>query len=290
MYYILSIFTGILIAVMVVYNGELAKFYGIYTATLIIYIIGFTISAFLLLIKRDTKKIKKDLPLYLYIGGGIMGVLTTVFNNIAFMKLSVSALLALGLLGQSITSIIIDNYGFFEMPKLAFKKEKFIGLLFLIIGIGTMLTLKDLKMAGAIFVSLITGLTVVLSRTISARLSDETSMSVSVFFNYASGLILSLIIVAILAVFKKESFVFGLPSNNMIFLGSILSIIVIALSNLTVTKISSFYMTLLLFIGQIGAGIVLDIILTKTFFWGNLVGGIFVAIGLTVNMWLDKKI
>ena len=48
-------------------------------------------------------------------------------------------------------------------------------------------------------------------------------------------------------------------------------------------------MTLLLFIGQIFSGIILDIILTHEFSQVNLIGGILVTIGLFIDVWIDKK-
>lgn len=78
------------------------------------------------------------------------------------------------------------------------------------------------------------------------------------------------------------------PSNIWIYLGGVISIFVVVLSNITVTKISSFYMTLLLFIGQVFTGIFFDILLTHSFSKKNLIGCIFVATGLALNMWMDK--
>ncbi|WP_202906312.1 DMT family transporter, partial [Clostridium botulinum] len=58
--------------------------------------------------------------------------------NLSFSKLGVSLTLALGLLGQSLSSIFIDHFGLLGMKVIKFEKKKCIGLLFIILGIFIM--------------------------------------------------------------------------------------------------------------------------------------------------------
>ncbi len=50
-------------------------------------------------------------PSFKYYIGGAVGAATTLFNNMAFGHISISAILALTLLGQSVTSFCIDSFG-----------------------------------------------------------------------------------------------------------------------------------------------------------------------------------
>ena len=140
MYYLLSILCGSLIAIMIAINGNLTGFFGTYTATVIIHFLGLIFVAILLLIKKEKFLPRAKLPLYYYLGG-VLGVATTAFNNLAFMTLSVSAILALGLLGQSITSIIVDHLGAFQTSKQPFEKKKLIGFAFVVIGTAIILSI-----------------------------------------------------------------------------------------------------------------------------------------------------
>ncbi len=140
MYYFLSIICGSLIAIMIAINGNLSNGYGAYLSAVIIHVIGLILISVLMMLKKESFLIKEKLPLYCFLGGAI-GVATTVFNNLAFKELSVSAILALGLLGQSICSIIIDHFGILNMPKQTFNKKKLIGIAFVIMGIGTILSI-----------------------------------------------------------------------------------------------------------------------------------------------------
>ncbi len=63
----------------------------------------------------------------------------------------------------------------------------------------------------------------------------------------------------------------------------------VLLSNVTVRRISAFYMTLLLFVGQVFTGIVVDMALTGVFSPQNLIGGALVAAGMAVNLRLEPQ-
>jgi len=287
-YFLFSVLTGAFIAIMIVANGELASTYGVYSSTAVIHLIGLIFVIVFYAFNKQPKQSKKRLPFYFYLGG-LLGVGTVVFNSMAFGKISVSAILALGLLGQSVTAIIIDHFGWFKMPKVAFSKKKLIGLTFVFIGIFIMVALREAKKGMAITVALLTGLTVVISRTLNARLAQETSMMKSTLFNYIIGFGSAVVIMIVAG--GRESMLndFTLSSNVWIYTGGLIGVFAIMILNITVTKISSFYLTLLLFIGQVFSGIVIDVLLTESFSMNNLIGGILVTIGLTINVWLDKK-
>lgn len=134
MYYLLSVICGALVASMISINGGLTNFYGTYIATVIIHFVGLIFITIYLKLKGEAFLPKERLPFYYFLGGAI-GVGTTVFNNIAIGSISISAILALSLLGQSITSIVIDHFGLFGMSAQRFNKKKLIGLTFVLIGI-----------------------------------------------------------------------------------------------------------------------------------------------------------
>ena len=135
-YYLLSILAGSIIAVMIAVNGVLSLHYSVYLATVIIHIVGLAIITLILIHHRENPMPwkNKQLPLFLY-SGGLVGVATTIFNNLAYGRISMSAILAAVLLGQSVASMIIDHFGWLDMPHQPFNKKKVIGLSFIILGI-----------------------------------------------------------------------------------------------------------------------------------------------------------
>ncbi len=54
------------------------------------------------------------------------------------------------------------------------------------------------------------------------------------------------------------------------------------------SKISSFYLTLLLFIGQLFTGIIINAWSTGKISFYQVIGGTLVVLGLTYNLYIDK--
>jgi transporter family-2 protein len=269
---------------MVVFNGWLSGHCGVYLSTVIIHVVGLALITLLMIFKHGNPFLKMQ-KWYLYIGGAI-GVLTIVFNNLAFGSISVSAILALGLFGQSITSLIIDQYGLMGMPRYPFSKRKIIGLVILACGIISML---DKFKIMALILSLLSGVTVVLSRTVSAKLASYTNVITSTFYNYLVGLAVSLAAFFLLGGNENASIYLPKLSNAYIYFGGVLGVYVVLLSNIVVEKISSYYLTLLLFMGQVFSGVLIDSLISGGFSTQNLVGGLFAATGLYTNLLLDRK-
>jgi len=283
MYYIIALLSGILIAVMIVCNGVLTAQFGVYSAIAAIHLIGFLLITLLIFI-RGEKPFAKKMPWYLYLGGAI-GVATTAFNNLSYDRISVSAILALGLLGQSITSIIIDQFGLMNVSKHPFKKNKLFGLFLISCGIALMITEFEVL---AVLLSFLAGVSLVISRTLNARLAEGTSISSSTFFNYLIGLAVAVPIMILIG--RNEPFMIrpNFSSDIYIYLGGIFGVAVVLLSNVIVSKISAFYMTLFLFIGQLFSGLLLDTIISGVFSSRNFLAGILVSVGLVINLLLDR--
>jgi len=283
MFYLISLLTGILITVMIAVNGMLTVEYGIYSATVVIHIVGLIVIAIVVLVKRE-RPFGTRYSWFLYLGGAI-GVMTTVFNNVSFGRISVSAILALGLLGQSVAGLIVDQYGIMGMPKHPFTKRKLIGLMLIIAGIASMINTFE---PVAVVVSFIAGCTIVASRTVNAKLADLTSVRVSTFYNYVVGLFVAIPVFLLLGRNEITFAEFSFAPQWYIYMGGVLGVCVVLIFNIIVVKISAFYLTLLVFIGQVFSGIAIDIVLSGEVSLRNLIGGVLVALGLSVNLFLDR--
>lgn len=137
MYRFYAVFIGVLITIMVTFNGILDSYLGTYFTVLVIHIVGLTAVTTILLLRKEKLVFKKGIPLYLYSGGGI-GILLVIFNNICFSSLGVSLTLSLGVFGQLLLSCIIDHFGLLGMDIYKFKKKKLIGFTIILIGIIVM--------------------------------------------------------------------------------------------------------------------------------------------------------
>ncbi len=137
MYNLLSLLIGVLIAFMIVCNGELSAGVGNYSSLVIIHILGYLALVIIMLYKKITIPFKMHLPLYLY-SAGALSIFTILFNNITFSIIGVSLPVALGLLGQTLTSMVFDQYGLLGMQKIKFNKKKLIGITIITIGVCIM--------------------------------------------------------------------------------------------------------------------------------------------------------
>ncbi|MEG1255749.1 DMT family transporter [Clostridium sp.] len=140
-----------------------------------------------------------------------------------------------------------------------------------------------------IIVSILAGVSNVISRIINSNLANEIGIFQSTFFNYVVGLILSIIFL----IFSSESIFIPASIRQsippMAYLGGLMGVIVVGLSSYLTPKISVFYLTLFLFVGQLFVGIFLDFITLGELSIGKVLGGLLVVTGLTYNLILDKK-
>lgn len=141
----------------------------------------------------------------------------------------------------------------------------------------------------ALFAAITCGITVVISRTTNAKLSDSRSNTTSTLYNYLTGFIVSFLVLLIV---KESSPTWVIPdslSGYLMYLGGIVGVFSILLSNYVTPKISAFQLTIILFISQIFTGILIDWLRYNTLSIGKILGGILVLVGLIYNTYIDMK-
>lgn len=140
-----------------------------------------------------------------------------------------------------------------------------------------------------ILLAILAGVSIVLSRIINYVLADKIGLFQGTFFNYLTGFIGSLV----LLLFSRETMSLFAPASYQgtwwAYIGGAVGVGVIALSSHLSSKISAFYLTLLLFVGQLFGGMVLDYLVSGDFSIQKIVGGVLVVIGLSYNLWVDSR-
>jgi transporter family-2 protein len=137
MYKAYSAIIGVLLAVMILFNGMLSSNLGNNIASVIIHVTGLIAVTCLLVINRKKVNFRRDIPLYLY-SAGVIGVFTVISTNISFNSIGASLTFSLSLLEQTIASLIVDHYGLLGMKVIKFQKGKLIGLILISSGIIVM--------------------------------------------------------------------------------------------------------------------------------------------------------
>lgn len=285
MYQLLALLTGVLLSVMISINGSLSGFYDMYTAAVIIHAVGVLFALVMALIRKEKPLPRSRSPWWFYLGG-VIGVATTLFNVFAFGRISMTSIVALGLLGQTVTSVLVDSTGWMGMVRRPFKKSSLIGLVFCLAGIVIMLDNSVLEAALAVWFSLLTGVVIVISRSINARLAERIGAMPGSFVNHLAGLPVTIIIAFFASpAFRGFSFSGGHPF--WAYLGGILGVFGVVLFNILVPKISQFSLTVLTFAGQVASGIVLDLASGQFKADRSFIGGLVITGGIGLNMLVD---
>lgn len=134
----LSFLAGMIVTVMNVFNGQLSNHIGVYLSTVLIHFIGLMTFFVIMVIKKQKISFHHHLPLLFYTGG-MIGVFTVIFNVISISTIGAALVTALGLLGQMITSLVLEYMEWLGTIKRKLSFQKVVSLMIVVIGIGVMM-------------------------------------------------------------------------------------------------------------------------------------------------------
>lgn len=289
MYILLTILAGVVIALMIPVNGALTGEFGTFPAAAIVHLVGTLLALLICAAQKEKKTLWGHKPKWAYLGGAV-GVLTTVFNIMAYGKISMTSIVALGLLGQSITALVIDTCGFLGMQKRPFRKTSLWAIAFAAVGIFVMMdrSIGTRSAVIPVILSIGAGVSVVISRTLNARLAEYTGALRGSLVNHIVGLMVTVVLA--FAVMIKNGFpnITAGALRPWIYTGGMLGVACILLNNLCVPRVSAFRMSMLTFSAQILTGILIDIWSGVGYSDTSFTGGILVSAGIIVSAVCEK--
>ncbi len=140
-----------------------------------------------------------------------------------------------------------------------------------------------------IFIATISGVLVIMSMITNANLAKRVGVFQSTLVNYVVGLSG----MTILALFLSNREMLSIEKFAEIpwyaYCGGLLGVAIVASSNVVIPKIPALYTTLLLFIGQIGAGLMIDYLRFGDVSIYKIAGGMLVLIGILYNVFVDRR-
>lgn len=290
MYAWIAGFYGALLSIMNMMNGQLSGIYGNWGATVIIHTLGLLC---VLPLAFSWAKRRRKAPWYLY-GGGFMGIVTVMFVNLSIGVVGVTINLVLMLLGQVVCAAVFDHFGLFSFPKLRLNRLKVIAILVIAIGCACMVIWSEqAHIQGdhtllAVLLSLGSGFSIVFARTSNARLGHLAGIGHSTLMNYVTGLAGSLVLFALVANFRLAAPIPSPDAPWWVYFGGPLGMVGIILINLATMKIPAVQLSVIIFLGQIASGMVIDALFAR-FSLGMLLGGVVVGAGLWLNILADRK-
>lgn len=129
----LAYFTGLVLSIMVTFNGLLSDATSAYVSNVIYHGIGlFFFGIVWFALSKRTKKVPFRL---VYLVPGFLGSITIVLNNVVLNAIGVTMMIAFTLVGQVVTSLIIDHWGLLGKEVTASKTRQWVGVLIMVAGL-----------------------------------------------------------------------------------------------------------------------------------------------------------
>ena len=286
MYGGLAALYGCLLSMMNALNATLSWRYGDYSAAMIIHAVGLIV---LIPFSFTWGRPQAQARWYQYTGG-LIGIVTLVFVNIGVNGVGVTGNLVLMLLGQVTASALVDHFALLGAERNRFSTSKSIAIAVMTLGCIAMLVLSGERWGSsalAAILSFLSGWSMVLARMANASLAKSSGVGYSTLMNYVTGLTGSLLLFALVGFPKLTSF--PAPGLSIVYyLGGALGALGIFLCNVVTPRLPVLQMSLIVFVGQIFSGMLIDL-LAGRFAVGTLVGGLLVAVGMVINANADRR-
>lgn len=288
MYLFYTYLVGAMISIMVFFDGSLGNVFGIYIESAIVHAVGIVFSFTVLACTKKKLQLDPKQPKWIYFGGCI-GVLTILFQTAAFKSASLTSIIALDLLGETLTSLLIDTYGLFDMKKHPFQKTNLYGLACCFLGIYFMFNKADATEIKGLILALCAGGSIAVSRCFNARLSQSIGPMQGSFVNHIMGFPICLILALCLQQANPNPQLSVLGAPWWMYLGGICGVLLVSSNNIIIPHVSQFQLTLLSFLGQMSCSFLLDTLMHVQINMSTILGATLIGFGVLLNMLLSKK-
>jgi len=139
--------------------------------------------------------------------------------------------------------------------------------------------------------AILAGAMVVLSMVMNSQLAHGVGIFQGVFINFAAGLLTSLPVYFLCSFFELEALGdMSYAAPWYAFLGAFYAIAIVAACNVVIPKIPVVYSAVLIFLGQIVTGLVLDALTAGFFDPYKAIGALLITVGLFLNTKIDAEI
>src|SRR6056297_3649083 len=129
------------------------------------------------------------------------------------------------------------------------------------------------------------GALTLISMITNSKLASYVGTRQSTLVNFTAGLIVSIFLYLM---FQETTFkLVSLPI--WAYFGGLMGIFIVIMSNIVIPKIPTVYTTLLIFIGQLLTGVLIDFIQYRELSVYKFIGVLLITAGLYFNFIIDKK-
>lgn len=134
MAYLLVFLSGVFLACMQSFNGQLNASIGMYATSFFVHVIGGIVLFLYIHFVKKEKIIFGPMPFYAYLGG-ICGLLMVSFTSLTIYNIGNVLFTCISICGQIFLSIVIDHFGLFGIKKTSFNLKRIPALILIAIGV-----------------------------------------------------------------------------------------------------------------------------------------------------------
>jgi transporter family-2 protein len=135
---LVALFTGGMIAMQGPINAELAARLGHpLSAAFWSFCVGTTVLAIVVVVfARGSSDFGalRSIPLYMMVGGGLLGAVYVLVNLMLAPKIGVAALMSLAIAGQLAAALLLDRFGLFDLVQRELSVGRVSGVLLVLVG------------------------------------------------------------------------------------------------------------------------------------------------------------
>ncbi len=135
---LVALAAGAMIALQAPINAEAAGRLGhpLAAGTMSFVVSTIVLSALVLLFARGSTNLGalQTMPLYMLLGGGLLGAIYVTVNLIIAPKIGVAAIMALGIAGQLATALFLDRAGLFDLMQRELSMGRVGGAIHVLVG------------------------------------------------------------------------------------------------------------------------------------------------------------
>lgn len=140
----------------------------------------------------------------------------------------------------------------------------------------------------AVAVSLLCGVSLVLSRILTAGLGERLGPIEATVYNQLTGTVVSIVLLLLSGELMAQHFPALRDTNFLMYFGGVIAGVYTILTNIVAPRIPALHLTLLFFAASQITGIILDVLQSGKTPFLQLAGIVLVSVGFVVNTLQDK--
>ena len=285
-YVLFAIFAGITVTLQNSINGLMAPVVGAIGASFLSFTTQATlIFAYLTLIQHRLPSIRRArFPEAL---SGPLAMVVVGLIGVCVSRMGSAVTTCCSVAGQIIISAVIDHFGLFNAQIMRFKSRRIPGFILILIGV------LSINLVGAsdsartplpmLLLAILLGCCAVIVRTLNVKISDSVGSAIDgAFVNSFGGSLGGLLLFFALSGFHPN-FSAYLTVPAYYYTAGVFGLACLLLNIFAYKKLDTFYATIFMLIGQIGTGILIDLLFFHSLSFSKGVGIVLIILGIVID-------